>query len=424
MIPKSSRISQDRLNPPRSDEVSAWGAELALLAKVGISFRTEPLPGGGLEISIPTNDSVILRLQLLPGFPRVAPRLYLDQGLSPTTLISPETYSWTRGTRLVRLILSLRKRGVDIKPLEPENRFVLWLRAECGILSQAGFDASIRKVRDGSLVVLIQKGERRVGLRIDKARDGYNIELIRAPLSQGEEAGGPADGDSNVLVNLGHPEVSSLLEVARSLERNPTLWSVPTEAQAPAPEKVGRRADPGGFGSHQTRSTPEASSQVRLGWDVENFIAHQVANDSPKESAGLLLGDWSEESGWSIREATGPGPNATQDGGHICPDEKYLNAKKRDGERRGLSYLGEWHSHPAGFDRPSGGDEHSIRSKIQTMELSFYVAGIVPMDPGTIRLNLYLFRPSGLVEFLKSVPLPEFRIERREVRAWSFRGGR
>lgn len=87
---------------------------------------------------------------------------------------------------------------------------------------------------------------------------------------------------------------------------------------------------------------------------------------APAETGGVLLGYWIRP--WAevvITEVVGSGPQAIRGPRHFVPDHEYQEseiAKRYESSGRQLSYLGDWHSHPAGGRTLSPADEQTLRT--------------------------------------------------------------
>lgn len=78
----------------------------------------------------------------------------------------------------------------------------------------------------------------------------------------------------------------------------------------------------------------------------------ESARRFPEETGGVLLG-YSDESGFEIviEHAIGPGPEASHARTYFLPDQNFHEqeiARIYSTSGRMSTYLGDWHSHPAG----------------------------------------------------------------------------
>lgn len=94
-----------------------------------------------------------------------------------------------------------------------------------------------------------------------------------------------------------------------------------------------------------------------------DFMRGEAAASGEIETGGILIGYREDKGQYIIERATGPGPNAVRTGTWFEKDIEYcqarLNEALSDLGERGL-YLGEWHYHPAGENKPSGRDIKSL----------------------------------------------------------------
>jgi len=84
-------------------------------------------------------------------------------------------------------------------------------------------------------------------------------------------------------------------------------------------------------------------------------------NSAQVETGGVLLGLVNDH---IIMEAGRPGPESLNSAISFTPDVEHdrlllAEAKKRHPD---IDYLGYWHKHPGGFDRPSNGDLRFLRT--------------------------------------------------------------
>jgi integrative and conjugative element protein (TIGR02256 family) len=94
-------------------------------------------------------------------------------------------------------------------------------------------------------------------------------------------------------------------------------------------------------------------------------MAAEAQRMAPLESGGVLLG-WHGSDGLEVIvvDVLGPGPGATHMRTMFEPDADWQCAgiaRAYEKSGRVLSYLGDWHSHPGGSERPSRRDERTAR---------------------------------------------------------------
>lgn len=106
----------------------------------------------------------------------------------------------------------------------------------------------------------------------------------------------------------------------------------------------------------------------RTAWLRTDVLAELLAEadcQAPLETGGVLLGYWSADSSEPvITHAIGPGPCAEHDYQRFLPDHEFHLkeiARLYAQSGRSLSYLGDWHSHPAGCGALSRKDRMTLR---------------------------------------------------------------
>ncbi len=105
----------------------------------------------------------------------------------------------------------------------------------------------------------------------------------------------------------------------------------------------------------------------RIAWlskPVQSFLVTEAKSKDSLETGGILMGYFASENVPVILHATGPGPNAIHHHNYYLPDQKFDEAviatvyEKSDRE---ITYLGDWHTHPASFPELSGRDKRTLR---------------------------------------------------------------
>ena len=98
-------------------------------------------------------------------------------------------------------------------------------------------------------------------------------------------------------------------------------------------------------------------------------MQRQASAAAPAEIGGVLLGYWVRR--WTevvITDIVGSGPRAVSGPKHFVPDHEYQEAEiatRYEASGRQVSYLGDWHSHPAGVGVLSPADEQTLRTIIR-----------------------------------------------------------
>ena len=112
--------------------------------------------------------------------------------------------------------------------------------------------------------------------------------------------------------------------------------------------------------------TPVANNND--GWlrrATANFLVSEANTKAPLETGGILMGYFAKsENSPVILWATGPGPRAIHLREYYRPDQKHdqmqiADLYERFGRR--LTYLGDWHTHPAPLRHLSGRDRRTLR---------------------------------------------------------------
>jgi integrative and conjugative element protein (TIGR02256 family) len=107
---------------------------------------------------------------------------------------------------------------------------------------------------------------------------------------------------------------------------------------------------------------------VERGWTT---IMQLVQKHFPLEVGGVLVGYQPDERSVVVTDVIGPGPRAKHRRSTFRPDhahqQEQLDARYR--QSNGVEvYLGDWHSHPNGFDGPSRKDLRVLRRIAETEE--------------------------------------------------------
>lgn len=144
--------------------------------------------------------------------------------------------------------------------------------------------------------------------------------------------------------------------------------------------------------------------QLTLGtaWVVEaafTTMVDEVHRAYPLETGGILLGYWAVPfTEVVITDVIGPGPDAMHCEDRFVPDAEYQErelARRYQEASQLYGYLGDWHSHPSGRDRPSWRDYRTLRviAAYPEARAPVPVMGILSCDEGwTIRVWRYLPR--------------------------------
>jgi integrative and conjugative element protein (TIGR02256 family) len=108
-----------------------------------------------------------------------------------------------------------------------------------------------------------------------------------------------------------------------------------------------------------------AAGRLWLSDDALLAMVEEAESAEPNETGGVLLG-WTAGDQRDIvaRRAIGPGPRAKHRPTRFSPDTRWQRVEiAEEYERSGriLTYIGDWHSHPGGSERPSTRDWRTAR---------------------------------------------------------------
>ena len=127
----------------------------------------------------------------------------------------------------------------------------------------------------------------------------------------------------------------------------------------------------------------EADPILTLSYGVlAHFRNHRQDAPSVAESGGQLLARLG--SGHiEIERATGPRRSDRSSRYSFRPNRRAERREIRYFFRRGFHYVGDWHTHPQAYPRPSGSDKDSIREEFELSrhELPYFVLVIVGSAP-------------------------------------------
>lgn len=103
--------------------------------------------------------------------------------------------------------------------------------------------------------------------------------------------------------------------------------------------------------------------RVKIDGETYKFMKKESFNSKDRETGGVLIGHRTSDGQYIILSATGPGPKAVRTKTSFEKDSEYcqeeLEKAFRELKDKGL-YLGEWHYHPEGGNKPSGLDIKSL----------------------------------------------------------------
>ena len=97
---------------------------------------------------------------------------------------------------------------------------------------------------------------------------------------------------------------------------------------------------------------------------IQRFLTAEAKSKTPLETGGVLMGYFASEHVPVILYAAGPGPKAIHHHNYYLPDQKFDEseiAAVYEKYGRKITYLGDWHTHPASFPELSGRDKRTLR---------------------------------------------------------------
>jgi integrative and conjugative element protein (TIGR02256 family) len=121
-----------------------------------------------------------------------------------------------------------------------------------------------------------------------------------------------------------------------------------------------------------------------------NHVAkHQQHGQTSTEAGGQLFGTVSPT---EIRIVTAVGPHSHDERGrtHYRSDQKAAQKAIRDEAKKGLLFLGEWHTHPEDFPTPSRDDDEAIAAMVAKSKLNTDAAVLLIVGRANPPSGLYL----------------------------------
>ena len=115
------------------------------------------------------------------------------------------------------------------------------------------------------------------------------------------------------------------------------------------------------------------------------------------ETGGNLFGLWTTSGSAVIHVAPGPGKNCRRTTASFHQDIEYMHRVGRFvNDNYMLCHIGEWHSHHSlSLNRPSDGDEQTIRRNFPQGVTKFLVIIANIKNRDTIKLSPYFFTDGG-----------------------------
>ena len=118
----------------------------------------------------------------------------------------------------------------------------------------------------------------------------------------------------------------------------------------------------------QTANDVADTSGEMIAWllaEVGDSLVEDANARTPLETGGILMGYWGAPDGTPvILHATGPGRRSGHSTHFYRPDHKHDKkeiARLYEKSGRRLSYLGDWHTHPAAIPYLSARDKSTLR---------------------------------------------------------------
>lgn len=112
------------------------------------------------------------------------------------------------------------------------------------------------------------------------------------------------------------------------------------------------------------------AQRIRITDSVLNHVArYQQHSPTSTEAGGQLFGTVTSV---EVRVVAAAGPYRRDERGrtHHRSDERAAQKVIRDQANSGLLFLGEWHTHPEDFPKPSGSDERALASMVDKSTLN------------------------------------------------------
>jgi integrative and conjugative element protein (TIGR02256 family) len=115
---------------------------------------------------------------------------------------------------------------------------------------------------------------------------------------------------------------------------------------------------------------------------VDHLEAHRQLTPQHREAGGQLFAIFSDAA-IIIKEASGPQRTDHRTRTSYRPDRKAEQEEILERHKRGLHYVGDWHTHPSPRPEPSRVDYRSIQDTVRDSD--HRLAGFVLIVVGTLR---------------------------------------
>lgn len=168
-------------------------------------------------------------------------------------------------------------------------------------------------------------------------------------------------------------------------------------------------AEPSGFERwRMARSTPGVAVSTRLSGTRVRFssparvalLAEVKRGDGRTETGGVLFGSTGHEL-VEVLAASGPGPGAGRGLDFYRSDGAHDLAVAEEMAERGLSIVGEWHSHPRGSGMPSPEDLQTFSGRRRALDLERYLTVLAAQTRAGWELVGWVTRAAGKVDICR-----------------------
>jgi integrative and conjugative element protein (TIGR02256 family) len=135
---------------------------------------------------------------------------------------------------------------------------------------------------------------------------------------------------------------------------------------------------------------------------VETFSKYRQLRFWQREAGGQLFGRF-HGSRIKVVEATGPRRTDRRTRTSYVPDRRAEQREIDDRFRRGLHFLGDWHTHPENIPHPSGPDVASLDDTVRRSAHAMlaFVLVVVGQRPAPEGLHVSLFCGDGVSHVLE-----------------------
>jgi len=128
---------------------------------------------------------------------------------------------------------------------------------------------------------------------------------------------------------------------------------------------------------------------------MAHFKRYQQRGSSDDEAGGQLFAKLSEEE-IAIVEVTGPRRSDRRSRYSYVPERSAEQREILERHSKGLQFVGDWHTHPARFARPSPQDLASIAEMVQRSEHSLKGFVLVIVGQAALPSSMYVCVHDGI----------------------------